>query len=64
CAVKRRHNSVQESIDPGDKLLYQIIAPFRSVVGNSLHLIDPRTFLYSRMASMFSMWSTGSVEPS
>ncbi|MCI94629.1 hypothetical protein A2U01_0115927, partial [Trifolium medium] len=38
CAVKRRHSSVQESIDPGSKLLYQVIAPFRSVVGNSLHL--------------------------
>ncbi|MCI55259.1 hypothetical protein A2U01_0076509, partial [Trifolium medium] len=33
-AVKRRHISVQESTDPGGKLLYHVIAPFRSVVGN------------------------------
>ncbi|MCI91929.1 hypothetical protein A2U01_0113225, partial [Trifolium medium] len=55
CAVKRQHSSVQESIDPGDKLLYQAIALFLNVVGNILHLIDPRVFLYSRTASMFSM---------
>ncbi|MCI71624.1 hypothetical protein A2U01_0092887, partial [Trifolium medium] len=28
CVVKRRHSFVQESIDPGGKLLYHVIAPF------------------------------------
>ncbi|MCI91205.1 hypothetical protein A2U01_0112499, partial [Trifolium medium] len=55
CAVKSRHNSVQESIDPEGWLLYHAIAPFLKVVGNSLHLIDPRAFLFSRTTSMFSM---------
>jgi hypothetical protein len=56
--------SCQENTDRGGKLVYQVRAPFLSVVGKSLHLIALLVLRKLRMALKLLTWSFGSVNPS